>query len=141
VAADAIERQRVLADNAANFRLGDVAQGVLKAMLAHQAPNPGCEEVLAGIARGVDQACVALGLNVQNGVVNGVLPARGIGAYSSDFYGTGIAIAAIDASLVPFTGMLTELLLQSFEYRDTDDGPAILLDTAGCMTYRKPPEV
>jgi hypothetical protein len=40
---------------------------------------------------------------------------------------------AIDASLVPFTGMLTELLLESFEYRETNDGLAIVLDSAGCL--------
>jgi hypothetical protein len=134
VAADAVEQQRVLTGRAANFRLSAVAQGVLDAMLANQAePNPGCEEVLACIARGVDRACEALGLDVQKGVVRGVLPGRGINAQSSDFYGTGIAIVAIDASLVPFTGMLTELLLESFEYRETNDGLAIVLDSAGCL--------
>jgi hypothetical protein len=132
VAENALAQQRALADRNASSRLGDVAQEVPEAMLAHQTePNPGCEDVLASIARGVDRACEALGLDVQRGVIRGVLPARGIGALSSDFYGTGIAVVAIDASLVPFTGMLTELLLESFEY--TDDGSAIVMDAARCL--------
>jgi hypothetical protein len=57
----------------------------------------------------------------------------GIGGSSSDFFGTGIAIATIDASLVPFTGMLTELLAQTFEYRETSDGVAVVLDHKGCL--------
>jgi hypothetical protein len=134
VAADAVLQQRALTDRNAKSPVGDLAQRILEAMLAHQAePDPDCEQVLACVARGVEQACVALGLDIQKGVVKGVLPARGINAQSSDFYGTGIAIVAIDASLVPFTGMLAELLLESFEYRETDSGWAIVLDAARCL--------
>src|SRR6266481_8775606 len=66
-------------------------------------------------------------------LVRGVLPVRGLGALSSDFYGTGVAIVAIDGSLVPFTGMLTDLLAASFEYRETENGLAIVMDEACCL--------
>jgi hypothetical protein len=51
----------------------------------------------------------------KKGVLSGVLRLRGIGGSSSDFFGTGIAVATIRASLVPFTGMLTVLPAQTFE--------------------------
>jgi hypothetical protein len=134
VAEDATAQQRALSERISNSRLGDSAQRILDATLAYQAEsNPYCEDVLASVARAVDAACRALGLDLQKGVVRGVLPARGVGALSSDFYGTGIAIVAINASLVPFTGMLTELFAESFEYRETDDGLAIVTDAAACL--------
>jgi hypothetical protein len=77
----------------------------------------------------VDIACGSLALNLQKGIVRGVLPARGLSASSSDFFGTGVAIITIDRSLVPFT----DLLAESFEYRETDDGLAVVPDAAMCF--------
>jgi len=134
LAEDAISKQRLLTERLANTRLGDLGQRALAALLAQQLEaNPYCELVLASIARGVDAACDALGLDLQKGIVRGVLPVRGLGALSSDFYGTGVAIVAIDGSLVPFTGMLTDLLAASFEYRETENGLAIVMDEARCL--------
>jgi hypothetical protein len=133
VAMDAVAQQRALTERLANTRLGELGQKILEATLAHQADGKaGCEDVLAHIAAGVDAACQVLGLDVQKGIVKGVLPIPGLGAISSDFYGTGIAIVAIEASLVPFTGMLTDLLAESFEYRHTADGLAVVLDADAC---------
>jgi hypothetical protein len=134
MAADAVSRQRELTERLANTRVSDLGQSTLAAILAEQGEhNPYCEPVLASINRGVDAACHALGLDLQNGVVTGVLPRRGLGAFSSDFYGTGVAIVAIDSAVVPFTGMLTDLLAESFEYRETADGLAIVMDERSCL--------
>src|SRR6266446_4862571 len=134
IAEDAVSKQRLITEKLTNTRLGELGQRALTALLAEQLePNPYCEAVLASIARGVDAACDALGLDLQKGIVRGVLPVRGLGALSSDFYGTGVAIVAIDGSLVPFTGMLTDLLAASFEYRETENGLAIVMDEACCL--------
>jgi hypothetical protein len=89
--------------------------------------------VLAHIAHGVDAACGVLGLDVQGGIIRGVLPARGLGAISTDFYGTGVGIVATEGSLVPFTGMLTDLLAASFEYQNTEHGITVVMDEARCL--------
>jgi hypothetical protein len=135
VAEEAVAQQRVITEKIANnAQLADIGQKVLDATLAYQTErNPFCETVLAHIARAVEAACQALGLDLQKGVVHGVLPMRGLGASSSDFYGTGVALVTIDASLVPFTGMLTDLLAESFEYRETDDGLTVVLDAEACL--------
>jgi len=132
VTQEAMEKQKLISEKLTNTQISDLGQKVLEVTIANQV-NPGCETVLAVIARAVDAACDGLGLNIQKGVVRGVLPIRGIGAVSSDFYGTGVAIVGIDASLVPFTGMLTDLLADSFEYRDTPDSLAVVLDADACL--------
>jgi len=134
LAADAVLQQRALTEKLANTSLSDLGQRALDATVASQgAQYPDCQAVLECIARGVDAACRALGLDIQQGIVRGVMPIRGLGARSSDFFGTGIAIVGIDASVLPFTGMLTDLLAESFEYRATAEGAAIVMDEASCL--------
>jgi hypothetical protein len=135
LAEDSISQQRAIFERLEATDLGENARGWLQdAILAHQSGADGnCTEVLSCITRAVDGACNELGLDVQKGVVRGVLPVRGHSALSSDFYGTGVAIVAIDASLVPFTGMLADLLVQSFEYRESGKELAIVLDPVSCF--------
>jgi hypothetical protein len=117
-----------------NVALADLGHRILDATLANQiSQNPFSEVVLGQIVRAVEAACEALNLDLQKGVVPGVFPVRGLGAYSSDFYGTGIAIVGIDALLVPFTGMLTDLLVETFEYVETTDGLGVVPDPARCL--------
>jgi hypothetical protein len=132
VAEQAVERQRAINEKiAGNANLADIGHKVLDATLAIQMEHlPDSEIVLRQIVRGVDAACQALKFDLGKGVIPGVLPIRGLGAFSSDFYGTGIAIVGIDAALVPFTGMLTDLLAQTFEYEEVDNGIAIVPDPA-----------
>jgi hypothetical protein len=132
VAEQAVERQRAINEKiAGNANLADIGHKVLDATLAIQMEHlPDSEIVLRQIVRGVDAACQALKFDLGKGVIPGVLPIRGLGAFSSDFYGTGIAIVGIDAALVPFTGMLTDLFAQTFEYEEVDNGIAIVPDPA-----------
>ena len=130
VAEEAAERQRVINEKiVGNEKLADIGHKILDATLTAQTEhNPYCAVVLRAIVRGVDSACEALGFNLGKGVISSVLPIRGLGAVSSDFYGTGIAIVGIDAALIPFTGMLTDLFAETFIYNGTDDGLSIVPD-------------
>ncbi len=129
---EAIERQRAINEKiAGNEKLADIGLKVLDATLTNQTDhNPYSAVVLREIVRGVDAACEALGYDLGKGVIPGVLPIRGLGAFSSDFYGTGIAIVGIDAALIPFTGMLTDLFAETFIYEETDGGLSIVPDPA-----------
>jgi hypothetical protein len=134
LAEDAVAQQRTIAEKLTNTHLNDDAQRWLQAILDGQNErDPYSGVALANIARGVNRACEVLGLDVQKGVVRGLLRSRGIGAFSSDFYGTGVAIVGIDASVVPFTGMLTDLFAETFDYRDTEDGLAVAMNAADCL--------
>jgi hypothetical protein len=72
--------------------------------------------VLEHISTAVEFACGVLGLDTQKGVVRGVLPVRGIGGTSSDFFGTGIAIVTIESSLATFTDWLANLIVSTVEW-------------------------
>jgi hypothetical protein len=130
VAEEAIERQRAINEKiVCNEKLADIGLKVLDATLTAQTDhNPYSAVVLRAIVRGVDAACEALGFDLGKGIISGVLPIRGLGAFSSDFYGTGIAIVGIDAALIPFTGMLTDLFAETFIYERTDGGLSIVPD-------------
>jgi hypothetical protein len=135
IADDAIAEQNAINEKiAGNAKLAGIGLKIIDAALEHQREqNPYCEVILRHIARAVDAACQDLGFNLQKGVVRGVMPIRGVEAYSSDFYGTGIAIVGIDASVVPFTGMLTDLFGETLRFEETADGLAIVADPAECV--------
>jgi hypothetical protein len=132
MADEAIERQRAINEKVAgNEKLADIGLKILDATLTVQKDhNPGSAVVLRHIVRGVEAACEALGFDLGKGVIPGVLPIRGLGAVSTDFYGTGIAIVGIDAAIIPFTGMLTDLFSETFIYEETKDGLSIVPDPA-----------
>jgi len=82
IAEDAVSKQRLITEKLTNTRLGELGQRALTALLAEQLePNPYCEAVLASIARGVDAACDALGLDL---IVAERIPSRGLGAAIMD---------------------------------------------------------
>jgi len=95
--------------------------------------DPGNHIVLDYIASGVDLACEALGLDTGKGVVRGVLPMRGLAAMSSDFFGTGVAIVSIQASLVTFTDWLANLIVSTAFYGEDSTGPWVKLDSDECL--------
>jgi hypothetical protein len=135
VANDAVAQQLAINKRLAGnvHQLDDIGQKVLDAIMANQTePHRSHEIVFSKISLAVEAACQGLGLDLQKGVVRGVLPIRGLGAFSSDFYGTGIAIVGIDGSLVPFTGMLTDLFVDTFEYEETIDDLGIVPNPARC---------
>jgi hypothetical protein len=95
--------------------------------------DPGSHDVLLHISHAVEIACGILGLDIQNGVVRGVLPVRGIGASSSDFFGTGVAIVAIESSLAAFSDWLANLIVSIVDMGESAEGEWIEVDYRKCL--------
>ena len=62
-----------------------------------------------------------------------MLPARGLGSLSTDFFGTGIAIVTIQGSLIVLTDWLSNLLVSAMEIGEDDGGIWSLLDLDKCL--------
>jgi hypothetical protein len=95
--------------------------------------DPANHSVLEHISTAVEFACGVLGLDTQKGVVRGVLPVRGIGGTSSDFFGTGIAIVTIESSLATFTDWLANLIVSTVDMGESPDGRWIEVDYEKCL--------
>jgi len=109
-----IAAQEAMTARLKNAPVAEQAQRALE-MAQSDSPAPEAYEtnIIESIAQAVDAACHVLGFDLRNGVVPTVWPVRGLSATSSDFFGTGIAIVGIEASLIPFTGMLADLIVES----------------------------